>query len=402
MQYNELKEIQQSWKGKICLFGAGLIGGTWAYDILKEIGFQIDFYCDNNKEENIEIREGIKTISLDMLYSLKDRVLVFITVTDKHIDSVRRQLEENGIRNVVEMGNFFMQIFIESLLDINNKGLSKKFSCILDDVEYICRQYKYRMGYSLNLDNPQTFNEKIQWLKLYDRNPDYVQMVDKYEVKKYVADRIGEKYIIPTLGIYDTFDEIEFDKFPQQFVLKCTHDSGSIVICRNKDIFNRNAAKDILENALKRNFYWAYREWPYKNVKPRIIAEKYMTDESNYELKDYKFFNFNGKSKIIQVDYDRFIQHKRNVYTTDWKYIDAVIKYPTDPEREIACPQELEKMIEISEALSKGIPHVRTDLYCINNKIYFGELTFHHGAGYEKFIPKDFELELGNCLKLPI
>lgn len=252
----------------------------------------------------------------------------------------------------------------------------------------------------LDLGDPQTFNEKLQWLKLHDRQPIYTTMVDKCEAKKYVASKIGEEYIIPTLDVWDSFDDIDFDLLPDQFVLKCTHDSGGLVICKDKSKFDVQSAKKKINQCLRRNFYWYGREWPYKNVKPRIIAEKYMTDESGTELKDYKIFNFDGEPKLIQVDYDRFVEHKRNLYTTDWKYIEATIQYPTDAGHRINRPRQLEKMLEIARVLSADIPHVRTDFYCINDRTFFGELTFHHGSGFEKFTPESLGEKMGEWLKL--
>ncbi len=271
----------------------------------------------------------------------------------------------------------------------------------INDETYLKMLYKVILGQKLNLKNPQTFNEKLQWLKLHDRNPEYTKMVDKYEAKKYVASKIGEEYIIPTLGVYDKFDDIDFNKLPNQFVIKCTHDSGGLVICKDKNKLDIKKARKKINKCLKRNFYWIGREWPYKNVKPRIIIEQYMTDESKVELKDYKIFNFNGKAKIIQVDYNRFVEHKRNLYDTDWNYIEAAIEYPTDKNVKINKPKSIEKMLELAEVLSKEIPHVRTDFYCIEDKIYFGELTFYHEGGFGKFSPEEFDRELGEWLKLP-
>lgn len=206
MHYTELEELQKAWKGKVCLFGAGLIGKTWAYDILKEIGFQIDFYCDNNKEENLIVRDNIKTISLNSLYSYKNEVLVFITAMEKYQHSIRRQLENSGIYNIISIDYLFLQTFAESILETDDWKIKERFKCVLDDREYISRQFEYHMGYRPNLDSPQTFNEKILWLKLHNRNPQYTQMVDKYAAKKYVADIIGDEYVIPTLGVYNSFD----------------------------------------------------------------------------------------------------------------------------------------------------------------------------------------------------
>ncbi len=271
---------------------------------------------------------------------------------------------------------------------------------IPDDL-YVKHLYKAYFGKEPDLENPQTFNEKLQWLKLYDRRPEYTIMVDKYAAKKWVADRIGEEYIIPTIGVWNHFDEIDFDKLPDQFVLKCTHDSGGIVIVKDRSKFDRRSAKRKIERCLRRNYFYIGREWPYKNVPPRIIAEPYLTDESGEELKDYKIFNFDGQPKMIQVDYGRFTEHKRNLYTTDWKYIEAVIKFPTDSSHQIPRPQSLEKMLELAHKLSDGYPHVRTDFYNIDGRILFGELTLCHGAGTEKFDPPEFALTVGKWLQLP-
>lgn len=279
---------------------------------------------------------------------------------------------------------------------LDHKGLH-----ILNDEEYIKLMYKEKFGKYPNLEKPEIFNEKLQWLKLYDRDPEYTKMVDKYEVKKYVASIIGEEYIIPTLGIYDKFDDIDFEKLPNKFVIKCTHDSGSTIICKDKNVFNVEKAKKEINRALKVNYYYFGREWPYKNVKPRIIIEKYMVDESGTELKDYKIFNFNGISKMIQVDFGRFKEHKRNLYDTNWNYIKELsIQYPNDSNTIIKKPENLEMMIKLAQRLSQGIPHLRTDFYSINGKIYFGELTFYHGSGLEKFNPETWNRKFGDWIDL--
>lgn len=281
------------------------------------------------------------------------------------------------------------------------KKLVYNLSKFVPDRVFLKILFRKYTGNELNLKNPRTFNEKLQWLKLYNHNPLYTNLVDKYEVKRYVSDLIGEEYIIPTLGVWKSFDEIDFENLPQQFVLKCTHDSGGIVIVQDKSKFDKEAAKKKIEKCLKDNFYYKGREWPYKNVHPKIIAEKYMVDESGTELKDYKFFSFNGKVKMIQVDYDRYVFHKRNLYTTNWEYIDETIQYPTDRNHIIAKPIKLEKMIELVEILSEGIPHVRVDFYSIGEKIYFGEMTFFHGSGFEKFSSRELEYTMGDWISLP-
>lgn len=261
--------------------------------------------------------------------------------------------------------------------------------------------YRTKLHRNLNLKNPQKFTEKLQWLKLHDRNPLYSQLVDKYEVKRYVEEKLGGEYLIPTLGVWDHFDEIDFDALPNQFVLKCTHDSGGLCICKDKAMFDKRSAKEKLERSLSNNFYWWTREWPYKNVKPRIIAEKFMIDESGVELKDYKFFCFNGEPHYIQLDFDRFIDHKRNIFNTKWELQDVEIQFPLDHSRFTERPANLDEMLTVAKKLAGGFPHVRVDLYNIQGSVFFGELTFYHGGGFEEFRPQAWDNVFGDLLKLP-
>jgi len=277
----------------------------------------------------------------------------------------------------------------------------RKLHWLFSDKIYLKVYYFIKTGKRLNLKNPKSFNEKIQWLKLYDRQAIYSTMVDKYNVKKYVSKLIGEEYIIPTLGVWNSFQEIDFDKLPKQFVLKTTHDSGGVEICKDKGSFNFSKAQNHLNKSLRTKFYLRGKELPYKNVKPQIIAEQFMVDESNSELKDYKIFTFNGEPKFIQVDFDRFASHKRNIYDTLWNFIDEQIQYPNDKNRIINKPTSLSKMLDLAKTLSKNTPLLRVDFYSINSKIYFGELTLYHGSGFEKFSNKNFGFSLGSLISLP-
>jgi len=272
---------------------------------------------------------------------------------------------------------------------------------MLPDKWYLKWYYKKVFGRELNLDNPQTLNEKIQWLKLYDRNPLYHKLIDKYEAKKIIASKIGEEYVIPTLGIYDRFEEIDFDKLPEQFVLKCTHDAASTVICKDKSTFDIEAARKKLKKAQKLDYYQVEgRQWGYKGIKPRIICEKYMEDESGYELKDYKIFCFNGEPEYVEVDFNRWIKHKLNPYDFDWKPLNFCDTSLNDYEANIPKPTRLEDMRRIARILAKDIPFVRVDFYSIYDKIYVGELTFYPGGGYIMFNPMDTDLYYGEKLDL--
>ena len=277
--------------------------------------------------------------------------------------------------------------------------LASTNSIKMNDEKYIKLKYKMKMNRTLDLENPQTFNEKLNWLKLYDRNPEYTKMVDKYEVKKYVADKIGEEYIIPTLGIYNNFDEIDFDKLPNQFVMKCTHDSGGLVICRDKNNLNLKQAKKKIEKSLKRNYYYTCREWPYKDVKPRIIIEQYMEDKGEKDLKDYKFFCFNGEPKICLVCSDRENYLKETFYDENWNLF-PFSRANHKIDKTIKKPINFEQMQILSIKLSENIPFVRIDFYEIERKTYFGEITFYPAAGTEKFEPEKYDKILGEMLNL--
>ena len=271
---------------------------------------------------------------------------------------------------------------------------------------YLKRRFLKNVGYPLDLDNPKTFNEKLQWLKLHDRNPLYTKMVDKYEAKKYVTDIIGEEYIIPTFGVWNHFDEIDFDNLPEQFVLKCTHDSGSIVVCKDKATFDKKAAKKKLERGLRYNYYYAGDfEWPYKNVKPRIIAEVYLYNDVKKGLTDYKFYCFDGQVKFLYVSEGLGGEHSlayMNFFDLDWNLTpyqrDDFMQFPYKPER----PCGFDDMLKLAEKIAQNIKSkfARVDMYEVNNHIYFSECTFFPGGGTTPFSPELWEEEIGGLLNL--
>ena len=273
----------------------------------------------------------------------------------------------------------------------------------LPDETYLKLFYRLIMHKKLELENPQTFTEKIQWLKLYDRNPLYTKMVCKNDVKEYVKDIIGADYIIPTLGIWNDVDDIDFDTLPKEFVLKCTHDSGGLLICKDKSKLDIHTAKKKLRKCLRTNYYLTSKEWPYKNVKRRIIAEKYMVDESGYELKDYKFFCFDGEVKALFIATDRGVEGeetKFDFFDAEFNHLPFTNGHPNavDPPKK---PENFDEMKEIASKLSIGIPQVRVDLYNINGKIYFGEMTFSHWGGFVPFEPEEWDYIFGSWIKLP-
>lgn len=273
----------------------------------------------------------------------------------------------------------------------------------MPDKEFLERKFKSLMGRPLNLENPQTFNEKLQWLKLYNRKPEYTMMVDKYKVRQYIADTIGEQYLIPLLGVWDDPDEIDFDSLPDRFVLKCNHNSGTgMCICKDKSKLNIKEVKKGLRKGLAEDYYLLGREWPYKDVPRKIIAEKYMEDSETSELRDYKFFCFGGVAKCYKVDFDRFVDHRANYFTADGELMRMGEKdFPPDFEKAISVPYNLDKMEELATKLSKKTPFLRTDFYDVDGKVYFGELTFYPSSGFGGFLCEGNDELLGSWLKLP-
>lgn len=287
-------------------------------------------------------------------------------------------------------------------MDENKMRKIAGFLRFLPDKLYLNLRYYKKFHRWINWDDPQTYNEKLQWLKIYNRLPVYNTIVDKYDAKEYVSQRIGAEYIIPTLGVWDRFEDIDFSMLPDRFVLKCTHDSGGLVICKNKAEFDKEAAEKKINACLKSNYFWFGREWPYKDLKPRIIAEQYMEDAQDAELRDYKFFTFGGEPKLLFVATDRGRageDTKFDFFDMEYQHLDIQNGHPNAKElpHKPAC---FEKMKELAAVLSEGIPHLRVDFYEVNGQIYFGELTLSHWSGMMPFEPDDWDYTLGSWINI--
>jgi hypothetical protein len=271
----------------------------------------------------------------------------------------------------------------------------------IPDEEYCKRLFRVRVGYELDFMHPKTFNEKLNWLKLNDHKEIYTSMVDKYEAKNIAAKKIGSEHIIPAYGVWDRFEDIDFSQFPEQFVMKCTHDSGGLVICRDKKSFDKRNAREKIELSLARNYFWSNREWPYKNVKPRILVEKYMHDGCNSVLPVYKFFNFNNGGTILQVIHgDKTSEERIDYFDEQWHWLDLHQNFKTSEEMP-AKPKKFSEMLHYAKILSDGFPFLRTDFYEVNDTVYFSEFTFYSDAGFERFHPDTWDMELGNRIILP-
>lgn len=279
-----------------------------------------------------------------------------------------------------------------------NKGLKGKTVA----EEFLKKEYKFHMGKELNLDAPKTYTEKLQWLKLYDHRPEYTIMVDKYTVKQYVTERIGEEYVIPLLGVWERVEDIDFASLPEKFVLKTTHDSGGLVICKDKSKLDVQAARKKLKYFLGRTYYDYNREWPYKNVKPRIIAEAYMEDSTYQELRDYKFFTFGGEPKVLYIAQGRGKGEPTvaDFFDMDFHHLPFTIDHDTaevPPEK----PKNFELMKKLASVLSEGTPQLRVDFYEVDGRVYFGEMTFFHCSGMAPFHPEEWDKIFGDWVILP-
>lgn len=286
--------------------------------------------------------------------------------------------------------------------------LSKTASWWSDEL-FLRIKFWLRLNKKLNLNNPRTFSEKLQWLKLYDHRPEYTVMVDKVKAKEYVASIIGQQYIIPTLGVWEDPEQIEFESLPLKFVLKCNHNSGvGMFICKDKSKVTPEKweqVKEELRRGLKNNAYYLHsREWPYKDVPRRILAEQYIDPKPNVkDLPDYKWFCFNGEPKYCQVIQDRSTIETIDFFNTEWKHQEFVGFNPkADNAVQLPeCPQNLELHIRIARELSKGIPFARVDLYDTGDKVLFGEVTFYPAGGFGQFRPVQYNEIFGKMIELP-
>ena len=279
-----------------------------------------------------------------------------------------------------------------------------KYGKGMSDENYLKVYYKIRTGKRLDLKKPKSFNEKINWIKLNERDKVMNICADKFLARKFVGDRIGEEYLVPLLWAGEKTEDIPFEKFPNAYVLKTNNSSGTNILVKDKSTINKDLIRNKLNQWLKENYYYPKREWVYKDIKPMIICEEFLVQENDEELKDYRFFCFNGEPKFISVDFN--INDKssarRNLYDLNWNLLDAEISYPKELSLKVEKPEKLEKMIELSKILSKNFPHVRIDFYYVNKHIFFGEMTFYHQSGMGEIRPVEFDNTMGDWLKLPI
>lgn len=292
--------------------------------------------------------------------------------------------------------------YLQNPKDFAFRLLARSAKWFRDDKKYINLKWWVVNFYGhekIDWDNPTTFNEKLNWLKIYNRKPVYTQMADKSQAKKIVADKVGPQYVAKLYGVYKSFDDIDFEKLPQQFVLKCTHDSGSMIICKDKAKLDKAKAKEKLEKALKKEYFYISREWPYKNIKPQILAEEFLNDHTGNELRDYKFWCFNGVPRVVYFT-NKADNIYENFYDLDFRPLDISHGF-TRHKPEFTKPDTLEEMASLAAKLSEGIPFVRVDFFNVDGKVYFAEFTFFDWGGFMPFTKKQWDVKLGEWISLP-
>lgn len=283
------------------------------------------------------------------------------------------------------------------LLPAGQNGLLKW----IPDKIYLKAVFRAETGYPLNLENPKTYNEKLQWIKLYDRREDYIQLADKLLVRSFVSKRIGDQYLIPMIGAYNCAEDIPWEELPDRFVLKCNHGSGYNIICKQKDKLNFHEAEKKLSKWLRTNAYWGAREWCYKDIKPCILCEQFLETDDGNTPDDYKFMCFNGVPRLIQVHHDRYGNHTLSYYTPDWKKTNLKRIDATQSDQTAKKPEKLDEMLKIASNLSRDMYYARVDLYYTKGMIYFGEITLYPTGGFSTFASYEDDLLLGSFIELP-
>ncbi len=400
MTYLELENLRRNWSGEVCLFGAGTAGQTQGYDFVNAAGFPIDFYCDNGIPPGTVVN-GIEVRDVRYLYGHKETILVFLTVGRRYREEILGQLGAHGIGAITVDERLYAEV-LDSVDKSGEEKLKRQYHAIYDDQEYLKRMFRRQVGYEPNLESPKTFNEKLQWLKLYDRRPEYTVLSDKYTAKGYVAEKIGKEYVVPTLGVWDTADEIDPGMLPDRFVIKCTHDSGSVIVVRDKREFDWEAARRRLTERLGENYYWIQREYGYKDVKPRILAEAYLEDGGEKGALDYKFYCFNGEPKFLYLSQglEDHATAKISFLNMDWTRMEMHRSDFEEFEELPKKPGKFSEMAGFAKILSKGFPFARADFYENNGKVYFGEMTFYPGGGFTAFSPEEWDRRLGDWIHL--
>lgn len=346
----------------------------------------------------LEVRDGIKAIPIEELYAIKDNVLVFITVADHYQQSIKDQLERNGVHNTIRVEYSFMQMFIESLAVRNDKKLNEQFKSILDDKEYLKGQFKYRFGYDLDFDNPKTYNEKINVDKLGNRDPFKTRLADKYLVKEWVKEKIGEKHVTKLYGVWDDANDIDFNVLPSSFALKVNNASDRNIIVKDKNCIDQDQVRKQLNEWMRINFAYYGRELQYKGIVPKVLCEEYLEGLAD-NVYDYNVFCFHGEPEYIWcIKGSHKPDCQASFYNKQWEMQPFSYGYPKDNVL-APKPEKLDEMLELTRVLCKDFPHVRVDWYIMpDGRVLFGEMTFSTWSGFQHFVPEEYDAYFGSLI----
>ncbi|GFI58908.1 hypothetical protein IMSAG025_02372 [Muribaculaceae bacterium] len=405
MNCEEFIRLSREWKGNVCLCGAGEIGGTWAYELISNAGFHIIFYCDNYRTgetlNNLDIKKP------EFLYANASDLLCFITVGVKISKQIEKQLKQNGVLNTFIINDINCINELARFVDENPATqINEKLKRVLSDEWWISRQFKDVFGYFPDLQNPKTMNEKLQWLKLNDQKPEYELLVDKYRVREYIAQNFGSDYLVPLLYVTSDYEELSEDKIPDTHcIIKSNCSSHDFEIIRSKKDIDWEKLKLKYKKVFESNFYYVARERCYKEIKPLLLVEKLLETEEGKIPNDYKLHFFNGKCEFVYCSVDREGMDYRKIYDVNWN--ELVFDWSTSDKNhipkkgpDIPQPVSFGKMLEIGKKIAEDKRYVRVDFYDVHGKLYCGEITLYHGAGYDRFIPNEYDLIYGKKLIL--
>lgn len=402
----EFVDLSITWQGNVCIYGAGNFGTGWAFELINDYALmKVDFYVDTYKAgQNIN---GIEIKNIDYLKERKDVTICFIALAEEMAIKVYEQLQSNGIEKVFVLSDpSFVDDLDEYICEYCDEKIIERYQKLTDDKQYLTRMFKKRMGYELDIENPKTFNEKLQWLKVNERQDILPLLTDKYLVREYIREKFGEQYLIPLLFVTEDYREITDDNIPNEnCIIKTNCGSHDYYIIRNKKEVDIEILQNRYKDLLDSNYYYKGREWNYKNINPCIIIEKLLEDKNGKIPNDYKLTFFNGELQFVYCSIDREGDNYRKIYDPNWNPMDFSMGHSLEEYKQfpdIEPPKSLNDMIRIGKEIAKELPYVRVDFYDVDGKLYCGEITLYHGSGFDKFYPEKYDRIWGERLKLKV
>jgi len=403
-QIKKFVDLSMQWNGKVCIYGAGRIGTGWAYDLVHTFaGMNVDSYVDSYRFGGEA--HGIAINGIEYIKENAKDLLCFVAMAGENAKEVYIKLQELSVAEIIVInGEWNIDDVAQYVCEYCTQEVIEKYHKLTDDKQYLVRYFKEHMGYEFDIDNPRTFNEKLQWLKVNERNPILTILADKYRVRDYMREHFGEEYLIPLLFDTDDYRQITKENIPDEHcIIKSNCGCHDFHIIRDRNLVNIEELQNQYKRLMEANFYYVNREWHYKDIKPRIIIEKLLETKEGKIPNDYKLTFFNGELQFIYCTIDREGADYRKIYSPNWEPMRFSMAAPMeicDKYPEIAPPKSLDEMIRIGKEMASKLRYVRMDYYDVDGKLYFGEVTLCHGAGCNKFYPPEYDYLLGEkfCL----